>query len=226
MIRNESRFNTRWIFIAVLTCLAILLIAAAGVAVTHMVIQARQTALEKKLSPERLAVYRAVLRHWMSEGNGTRVSVYLADRTESLDTNDLHDSECGKSLNVEQVRSTYQYHFLADDLAQLGAEKIILVDADEYEKIISKYKSQKTLGKNRVKIAARDDRIGKIVEEAIDHGLFSLSEVHFDKEMKHAVVEYGFACAYNVWCGSGEVLLMEKINGAWQLKTSCIEWVT
>ena len=46
MARNEPRFNARWTFVALVTALAVLLIAAAGAIVSHQVMQARQKAAE------------------------------------------------------------------------------------------------------------------------------------------------------------------------------------
>jgi hypothetical protein len=60
---------------------------------------------------------------------------------------------------------------------------------------------------NKDRIVARDNQIGKIDEEAVDNGLFSLSEIRFDMEMKHAIVAYSFVCGG--LCGNGETLLMD-----------------
>jgi hypothetical protein len=126
---------------------------------------------------------------------------------------------------MEQLRSAYQYHFHTDDLANLGAEKIILVDSEDYEKTISKFDPQSRIfGKNKDRIEARDDQVGKIVEEAVNHGLFSLSEIHFDKEMKHVIVAYKFVCGG--LCGGGETMLLEKKDGVWIRKSYCGGWVS
>jgi len=72
-------------------------------------------------------------------------------------------------------------------------------------------------------------REGKSVETAVhvafSTGLFSSSEIAFDKEQRRALVGYSFVCGS--LCGSGGVWLFEKVDGVWRKSEHvCGGWVS
>jgi hypothetical protein len=72
-------------------------------------------------------------------------------------------------------------------------------------------------------------RKGKSVESAVASafatGLFSMSEVGFDKERRHAVVSFSFWCGS--LCGNGSTLVFEKIGQEWRITDrNCGGWIS
>jgi hypothetical protein len=70
---------------------------------------------------------------------------------------------------------------------------------------------------------------GKSIETAVRRafstGIFSVSEIAFDKEHRRALLGYRFACGS--LCGSGGALLFEKVAGVWKKSDSnCGGWVS
>ncbi len=58
-----------------------------------------------------------------------------------------------------------------------------------------------------------------------EHGVFSLSEIAFDKEHHRALVSYSYGCGLE--CGSGRTLVFEKVGDEWRLApTECGGWVS
>ena len=62
------------------------------------------------------------------------------------------------------------------------------------------------------------------VKQAYSNGLFSLSEIIFDKQHLHAFVSYSFACG--VRCGNGRILILEKVGDTWKVSKTCGGWVS
>jgi hypothetical protein len=51
-------------------------------------------------------------------------------------------------------------------------------------------------------------------KEGMQHGEVWLSEIAFDKDHRHALVDYSWSCGRPGWkCGSGETLVYENVNG-------------
>jgi hypothetical protein len=70
---------------------------------------------------------------------------------------------------------------------------------------------------------------GKSVENAVGSafatGLFSMSEIAFDKEHRIAVVSYTFWCGS--LCANGATIVFEKINDVWKSANhDCVRWVS
>ena len=55
-------------------------------------------------------------------------------------------------------------------------------------------------------------------------GLFSMSEIAFDKEHRNAVVGYSLWCGSQ--CGEGATVVFEQINGVWRdAHRNCGQWI-
>jgi hypothetical protein len=64
-----------------------------------------------------------------------------------------------------------------------------------------------------------------LVNKAFAAGLFSVSEIAFDREYRRALVGYSFVCG--MLCGSGGVLRFEKVNGeSKKAGLNCGGWVS
>ena len=104
------------------------------------------------------------------------------------------------------------------DCATMAAGKNIrLVDADKQAVIVRSNDPNNPI------------REGKSVETAVNvafsTGLFSMSEIAFDKEQRRALVSYSFGCGS--LCGSGGVWLFEKVDGVWKKSERvCGGWIS
>jgi hypothetical protein len=99
----------------------------------------------------------------------------------------------------------------------LGGKNIRLVDADKQAVTVQNNDPSNSL------------RERKSVETAVNRvfstGLFSVSEIAFDKDHRRALVSYSFVCGS--LCGSGGVWLFEKVEGAWKKSERvCGGWVS
>jgi hypothetical protein len=189
---------------------AAILFAAVALAAAQ---EAKPKVSEKPLTAEQIAIYRPILSQWMREGWN---SVNLAVQTVPLDaTGPSGDSECAKGLDLEPALAEV-HRFRAADLAKLGSGNIALVDPDRQRDEVRENDPERTVGK------------GKSIEEAVNngfaHGLFTLSEIRFDKEHKLAIVSYGFFCGS--LCGNGGTMVLEKTGAGWSRKKSCHDWIS
>jgi hypothetical protein len=175
--------------------------------------EAKPKVSEKPLTADQLAIYRSVLSQWMREGWS---SVNLAVQTVPLDdTGPSGDSECAKGLDLEPALAEV-HRFRMPDLAKLGSGNIALVDPDRQRDEVRENDPERTVGK------------GKSIEDAVSngfaHGLFTLSEIRFDKEHKLAVISYGFFCGS--LCGNGGTVVLEKTDTGWSRRKHCHDWIS
>ena len=168
----------------------------------------------RPLTAEQLAVYRAVLHGWM---DNEVLVVNLADKTEPVRTSGpMSDEGCAKGLDLEPVSPALLHRFRAQDLPQLGSDKIVLVDPEQQTKEIAENDPERTIGKGR--------SIEDAVRNGFEHGLVTLSEIRFSKDHNFAIVAYGFRCGG--LCGNGGTAVLEKKDGVWQRKRQCDDWIS
>ncbi len=164
------------------------------------------------LSADEVAIYSGILERWNSN---SRSLLNVSNRTFRIDR-DLADCGCLKDMELQSIaNAAHSFHILTRDV--LGGKKIRLVDADKQAVIVQSNDPSNSL------------REGKSVETAINRafstGLFSVSEIVFDKEHRRALVSYSFVCGS--LCGSGGVWLFEKVDGAWKKSERvCGGWVS
>jgi hypothetical protein len=167
------------------------------------------------LSDEQLAVYRVVLNDYMKDSRGT---LNLSTKTYALEV----DEGCAKGFKLEQtdpsVRTVHAF-------TTAPAPNVVLVDPEQQKSKVKQNDPQ-----NLVKKAiderepVTDEQLNKSVELAFSTGLFSLSEVVFDKGHRHAFVSYSFVCGS--LCGHGNDLVLEKTGNRWKLKRTCSSWIS
>ena len=68
------------------------------------------------------------------------------------------------------------------------------------------------------------EQIDDSVKQAFQTGLFTLSEIVFDKEHRRAVVTYSFVCG--TLCGNGDTLLLKKVGQHWRVAKRCGGWIS
>jgi hypothetical protein len=168
------------------------------------------------LSPDEIAIYRVVLQQYVSDSPG---SLNVSATTEPLDPtspmNHFSDTECLQGIQLENLdAASHSYHDLTADV--LPTTEMKIVDPKKQSKIVRSNDPSKTI------------RSGKSVDNAVNAafatGLFSMSEIAFDKEHRHAVVSYGFWCGS--LCGNGSTLVFEKVADRWKIDHHCGGWVS
>lgn len=168
------------------------------------------------LSADETAIYRAVLQKWIA-GDRSRVNVSL--ETYPLDVTSHSNAilcNCLRSIEGDSLFAAYHsVHILAP--AVLPRKNMKLVDADEQTTFVAKNDPGNSI------------RNGKSVETAVADafatGLFSLSEIAFDREHRRAIVSYSFHCG--MLCGSGRTLVFEKVGNEWRrTDLECGGWVS
>ncbi len=161
---------------------------------------------------DELAIYRGILELWNSK---SRSPLNVSNKTFPID-HDLSDCDCLKGIEPQDIASAaHSFHILTRDV--LSGDNIRLVDVDKQVAIIHSNDPS-----NRI-------REGKSVETAVNgafsSGLFSVSEIAFDKEHRRALVSYSFVCGS--LCGSGGVWLFEKLDGVWKKSERvCGGWIS
>lgn len=163
------------------------------------------------LGVDELAIYEAVLEHWNSRGELLNVS----DKTTPLDGN-TSDCECLKAVDVRSFAdATRSYHQLKRD--SFTSKNLRLVDAELQSAHVHDNDPHASMEKGLSVDAA--------VKRAFANGLFTVSEVAFDNERNRAIVSFSFVCGS--LCGSGNVWLFEKVDGAWKKSEhTCGGWTS
>lgn len=69
-----------------------------------------------------------------------------------------------------------------------------------------------------------DEQLDQSVKQAFRTGLFTLSEIAFDKEHRRAVVSYSFVCG--MLCGHGNTMVLKKLGQNWKIAKRCGGWVS
>jgi hypothetical protein len=165
------------------------------------------------LSADEVAVYEAVLRQWNSDAQVLNV----ANRTFPLDAASPDGScECLMNLDVQNLASAARsFHYLTPSV--FPERNIRIVDADKQRTAIRTNDPHNGM--------AAGKSLEKAVNDAFRRGLFSMSEIAFDRDHREALVIYRFVCGS--LCGSGGTWLFEKANGVWKrIDRVCGGWVS
>jgi len=95
--------------------------------------------------------------------------------------------------------------------------KIVLVDPERQETAIKKNDLQNFMkkahdGHEKVTREQSDESL----KQAFQSGLFTLSEIVFDKEHQRAAVAYRFVCG--TFCGNDNTVVLNKKGHDWKVK--------
>lgn len=174
------------------------------------------------LTQEQIAVYRAVLADYMQGSEGT---LNLVNKTSPVErSGSFWPEECVKSMDLEPVPKSGPVVHAFDPAIDLGV-KIVIVDPEAQAKLV-KTNDPGNLIDSSVQSGTplSKDQIGAAVKKAFETAQFTLSEIIFDKEHKHAVVSYGFHCG--ALCGHGATVILERGDLSWKIKKRCSSWIS
>ena len=169
------------------------------------------------LSADEVAIYRAVLRQYVSHQAGSlnvSATTYPLDSTSPI--NHVSDGECLKGITLENLdKVSRSFHDLSADV--LPGKNTRLVDPSKQRKIVTGNDPDKTMREGK--------SVDTAVTDAFATALFSMSEIAFDKEHHYAVVSYRFWCGS--LCGNGATLVFEKVGGEWKrTDRRCGGWIS
>jgi hypothetical protein len=109
----------------------------------------------------------------------------------------------------------HSFHELTPDV--LPSKNMTLVDPKRQAKIVRNNDPSTTIQQGKP--------VHSAVEKAFSTGLFSLSEIAFDKSHHYAIVSFGFWCGS--LCGHGSTLIFENVSGQWKrTDRNCGGWVS
>lgn len=172
------------------------------------------------LTQEQIAVYRAVLEDYTKDD---KAALNLADTTEPLELS-TSDTTCVKGIKLDKRSSSAGVVHKLD--AKIAPDlKLVLVAPELQQQRIDQNDPQ-----NLVKSAidggqhVTDEQVENAVRTAFDSGLFTFSEIEFDKGHRRAVVTYSFVCGR--LCGHGNTVVLEKTGEKWKVKKNCGGWVS
>jgi len=178
----------------------------------------KPTISSDSLTPEQIAIYRVVLESYRK---GDKGMMNLADRTDPLQrTEGSSDQSC---MNGIRLSDSTVIHRISN-AAVLGPG-LVLVDPDRQQEQIDKNDPQNLMKRaidDHQKVT--DKELEDTIKLAFETGVFTLSEIAFDRSHRQAVVAYSFVCGG--LCGSGGTLLLQKVGQRWRIKQRCGGWVS
>ena len=173
---------------------------------------------DESLTTEQIAVYRAVLRDYLRGSDG---ALNLANMTEPLDQS---NKSCFGGMRTGITNAPAPViHRIGPSL--VDNTNIVLVDSDLQQSTIKENDPQ-----NLIKRAIDDgekftnEQLDQSVKQAFQTGLFTLSEIIFDRKGRRAVVGYSFVCG--MLCGHGNTLVLKKTGHDWKVSKRCGGWIS
>ena len=172
---------------------------------------------EESLTGEQVSIYRTVLKDYLRGSDGT---LNVSALTEPLDQSD----DCVKQMRLENLTApAAAVHRLEQPL--VPGTKITLVDPMRQRRAVAENDPQNLMKKaidEHEKVT--DEQLDKSVKQAFRTGLFTLSEIAFDKEHRRAVVSYSFVCG--MLCGHGDTMVLKKLGQNWKIAKRCGGWIS
>jgi hypothetical protein len=174
------------------------------------------------MTDEQIAVYRAVLQDYLKD---SKDSLNLADKTEVMEGGwTSFDGTCPKNRDLEatQTSGPLVHRFSA---AAVLDKRIVIVDPSEQQKKIDKGDPQNLMMRAiDDHVSVSDTELDDSIKQAFKNGVFTLSEIVFDKKHQRALVSYSFVCGS--LCGNGNTLILTKARSSWKVSKTCSGWVS
>ena len=104
-------------------------------------------------------------------------------------------------------------------------KNVVLVNGELQQKKVEENDPQKLMkraidGGKRV----TEKQLDGSLHQAFAAGIFTLSEIAFDKRHQHAVLAYSFVCGG--LCGHGNTVVLRKAGGKWKQRKTCRSWIS
>ncbi|MBZ5524507.1 MAG: hypothetical protein LAP21_19890 [Acidobacteriia bacterium] len=172
------------------------------------------------LTAEQVQIYRVILEHYTQNSDA---SLNIAVKTQAFDLTDsfvgLKAGEgCLKEIELANLKQTATTVHKLDARVLVG-KRMVLVDPEEQSALVRKNDPSNTIQGGK--------KVDEAVEQAFKSGLFSLSEIAFDKQHEWAVLSYSFYCGGLCGHGATVVLKKDKDTQEWKMTTRrCSDWIS
>ena len=168
------------------------------------------------LSADEVAVYKAILQTYSKDkGSGLNISINTYPLDPTASTTGFGQPACLNGIQLDDLSTVSRsYHELSPEV--LPSITMKLVDPKTHARVVRSNDPRNTIKKGRP--------VKDAVEAAFDTGLFSMSEVAFDKNHHFAAVRYSFWCGS--LCGHGSTWIFEKVKGGWRKVRDCGGWIS
>jgi hypothetical protein len=168
------------------------------------------------LGADEIAIYQSILQQYTSDHSAL---MNVSDKTFPLDplspTLGLDNRDCLSGIKLDLSILSHTFHELTQEI--LPAKNTRFVDQEKQAKIVHRNDPGRTIRKGK--------SVQEVVGSAFGTGLFSMSEIAFDKGRSYAVVATSFYCGS--LCGHGTTLIFEKIGDNWKkTNRSCGGWIS
>ncbi len=164
-----------------------------------------------KLATDEIAVYNAFLALVANPQSTINLSV----RTFPLDLSfPFKSNGCVNDLILDIPKESKRVHVFTSRI--FPRQNLRFVDPEKQQQIIEQNDPMVTIQEGKT--------VDRAVKDAFSNGLFSVSEIAFDKEHKHAVMQYRFDCG--ALCGNGATVVFENNGGEWRKARICGKWVS
>ena len=177
---------------------------------------------DEPLTADQIAVYRAVLKDF---AKGPNSPLNLANTTEPLDdSRPMFNEACIKEVGASVPKLSVPISHRLERLLMPDMH-IVLVDPDHQQKLIDENDPQilvKKVVDDHEKVT--DVQVDQSVKHAFEVGMFTVSEIVFDKQHRRAAVAYSFVCGS--LCGYGNTLILRKSGQSWKITKTCSGWVS
>jgi hypothetical protein len=171
------------------------------------------------LTAEQIAVYRAALENY-TQGEDT--ALHIAIVTEPFGDSMSGNRSCLGDLGVQSEKATLVHRL---DPAVALSPKMVLVDPDHQNKVVDKNDPGNAIhGAVKKGEPLSDKQVEESVKQAFSTGLFTFSEIVFDKDHTHAALWYSFHCG--ALCGHGNTIVLKKTDGKWSVAKVCGGWIS
>jgi hypothetical protein len=172
------------------------------------------------LTAEQIAVYRAVLVDY-TQGEDTKLNI--ANTTEPFSMGFAVERGCLEGFVMPAKSASKIVHRV--DAAVILNSSMVLVDADKQSDLVKKNDPANLLhraidGHEQV----GDKQLEESVKQAFAAGLFTFSEIVFNKQHTQAVLQYSFVCGE--LCGNGKTIVLTKVGSKWKASKMCGSWVS
>ncbi|HEU5415002.1 MAG TPA: hypothetical protein VFW31_14635 [Candidatus Angelobacter sp.] len=175
---------------------------------------------KEPLTSEQIVIYRAVLVDY-TQGEDTRLNI--ANTTELFSVGFGLEPDCLKGFVMPVKSGSNIVHKM--EAAVLLNSSMALVNPEKQGELV-KQNDPANLVHRAIDEHEHvsDKELDKSVKQAFATGLFTFSEIVFNKQHTRAMLQYSFVCGE--LCGNGKTIIMKNVAGKWKKSKVCGGWIS
>jgi hypothetical protein len=184
--------------------------------------KAKPVLSNEPMTAEQIEIYRAALKNYT---HGADASLNLANVTRPFPPEGSFASPGKDCLHdIELLKSSDNQVFHHLDPSVPLTSKMVLVDPGKQGKKVRENDPGKTIKDSRKPLSDAD--VANAVATGFNNGLFTFSEILFNKSHTRAAVQYSFVCGG--LCGHGGTMILIMKDGKWIADGSqyCGSWIS